>query len=92
VSLSENIEGSVELNQNTLCIYRLSKGHNAGITEYINLENSRNDKVDDQKDNTCMLSILLKLPPLVLPHYSIYSIKEKFELNQKTLCACKLSK
>jgi len=41
VSLSENIEGSVELNQNTLCVHGLSKGYNTGITEQIHLENSR---------------------------------------------------
>ena len=37
MNLSENIEWSVELNQNTLCTYGLSKGCNSGMTEYINL-------------------------------------------------------
>jgi len=49
--LSENVEGSVELNHITLCVDRLSKGCNTGITEYINLENSGNYKGDDQKGN-----------------------------------------
>ena len=49
VSLSENVEGSVELNQNMLCVYGLSKGYNTGRSEYINLESSGNDKGDDQK-------------------------------------------
>ena len=30
-----------------------------------------------------MLPILLQLPPLLLPDYSIYSIEAKFELNQR---------
>ena len=38
MSLSGNVEGSVELNQNMLCEYGLSKGRNSGMTEYINLE------------------------------------------------------
>jgi len=59
VSLSENVEGSVELNQNMLCVYGLSKGCNTGITEYVNLENSGNDKEHDQKGNVCLLPILL---------------------------------
>ena len=45
MSLSE----SVELDQNTLYVYRLPKGHNTGITEYIKLENSGNDKGDDPR-------------------------------------------
>jgi hypothetical protein len=44
VSLSEKVEGSVELNQNTLCVYGLSKGRNSGTTVYINLELSGYDK------------------------------------------------
>jgi hypothetical protein len=34
-----------------LCVYGLPKGCNIGMTEYINLEFSGNDKGDDQKDN-----------------------------------------
>ena len=49
-------------------MYGLSKGCNTGTTKYINLENSGNNKGDDQKDNTCTPSILLQLPPLLLPH------------------------
>jgi len=49
VSLSENVEGRIELNQNPLCLYGLSKGCNTRITEYINLENSGNDKGGDKK-------------------------------------------
>ena len=44
MSLSGNVEGSVELNQNRLCAYGLSKGFNAGISECINLEDSGNNK------------------------------------------------
>ena len=55
MSLSENAEWSVELNQNTLCVYGLSKGYNTGITEHINLENTGNEKRGDQKDKICML-------------------------------------
>jgi hypothetical protein len=89
VRLSESFEGSVELNENTLCVYGLSKGCNTGITEYINLKNSGNNKGHDQKGNICMLSILVQL---LLLNYSIYSIVGKFEPNAKTLCACTLSK
>ena len=46
--MAEKVEWSVELNQNTLCVYGLSKGRNAGMTEYINLELSVNDKGNDQ--------------------------------------------
>ena len=81
MTLSENIEGSVELNRSMLCVYGLSKGYNTGITECINLENCGNDKGDDQKGNICTISILLQLPPLLLLHYFIFSIKRKFELN-----------
>ena len=70
----------------------MSKGCSIGITEYINLKNSGNNKEEDQKGNICMLPILLQLPQLLLPDYYIYSIEGKFELNQKTLRACKLSK
>jgi hypothetical protein len=35
VRLSENVERSVGLNQNKLCVYGLSKGCNTEITEYI---------------------------------------------------------
>ena len=38
VSLSKNVEGSVELNQNMLCIYRSSNVFNSAITEYTNLQ------------------------------------------------------
>ena len=88
MTVSENVERSDELNRNTSCVYGLSKGCKTRKPEYINLENSRNNKGDDPKGNMCMLSILLQL----LPQYSIYSIKGKFELNPKTLCACTLSK
>ena len=47
MSLSGNVDGSVELNQNILCVYELSKRCNSGRTEYINLELSGNDKGDD---------------------------------------------
>ena len=67
------------------------------MTEHINLKFSGNDKGDDQKGNIWMLPRLLQLPALLLlalllPHYYIYNIKGKFELNQKTLCACTLTK
>jgi hypothetical protein len=61
------------------------------MTEYINLEFSGNDKGDDQKDNIWKLPLILQLTTqllLQLPHYSIYNLEGKFELNQKTLCAC----
>ena len=48
MSLSVNAEESVELNQNMLCVYGLSKGCNSGMTQYINIEFSENDKEDDQ--------------------------------------------
>ena len=38
VNLSESLEEVVHLNQNTLFAYALSKGHNSGIAECINLE------------------------------------------------------
>ena len=44
VSLAEKIEGSVEITQKLLCVYRLSKGRNLGLTEYSNLELSGNNK------------------------------------------------
>ena len=44
VKLSENAEGSVELNQNMLCAYMLSKGENSGMTEGIKLELLENDE------------------------------------------------
>ena len=65
---------------------------NTGITEYINLENLGNDRGYDQKDTICMLPMLLQLPPLLLPDCSLYSIEGKYELIQKMLCACILSK
>ena len=37
LSLSEDIEGSVEPDQNILCLYGLSKGYNTGIIEHNNL-------------------------------------------------------
>jgi hypothetical protein len=49
VGLPENVEWSVELNRNMLCVYGLSKGRNSGMTEYINLELSGNDNGDDKK-------------------------------------------
>ena len=73
-----------ELNQNTLCVYGLSKLRNTGITEYINLENSGNYKRYDLKGNICILTILLQLLPLLLPHYFIYNIEGKFELSVKS--------
>ena len=45
VKLLENVEGSVELNQNTICVYRLSKGCNSGMSEYVNLEISGDDQL-----------------------------------------------
>ena len=48
MSLSGNVEGSVELNDNMLCVYGLSKGCDSGRTEYTNSEFSGNDKGDDQ--------------------------------------------
>ena len=44
VSLSENVKESVELDQYTLCAYRLSNGRNSRMTNYIDLELSGNDK------------------------------------------------
>jgi hypothetical protein len=38
MGLSGNVEGSVELNQNLLCVHGLSKGFISGMTEYVNLE------------------------------------------------------
>ena len=51
MSLFENVEGIVELNQNLLYAYGLSKGWNKRIAEYINLESSGNDMGDDGKVN-----------------------------------------
>ena len=48
MNLRGNVEESVELNRNTLCVYELSKGCNSGMTENINLGFSGNDKRDDQ--------------------------------------------
>ena len=47
MSLLKNAKGSVEINQSMLCVCGLSKGRNSGMTEYINLELSGNDKGDD---------------------------------------------
>ena len=44
MSFSEKVEGSVEVTQKVLCVYRLSKGRNLGLTEYSNLELSGNNK------------------------------------------------
>ena len=49
VSLSENVEGSDELNQDALCVYRLSKKRNSGMIKYNNLKLGGNDNRDDQK-------------------------------------------
>jgi hypothetical protein len=38
MSLSVNVEGSVELNHNMLCVYGLSDGFDSGMTECINLD------------------------------------------------------
>ena len=67
-SLSEKVKASIELNQNTLCVYNLSKNFNSGMSEHVNLELSRKDKGDDQltKSNICTLLLLLQLPPLLL--------------------------
>jgi hypothetical protein len=51
MNLSENVEGSIELNQNTLCPYRLSKGRNSRMTKYIILELSENDEGDNKVTN-----------------------------------------
>jgi len=48
ISLSLNVEGSVEQNHNILCVYGLSKGCNSGMTKYINSVFSGNNKGDDQ--------------------------------------------
>jgi ribonuclease PH len=48
VSLSENVEGSVELNQNTICVNGSSKGPISGMTEYTTFELSGKAKGDDQ--------------------------------------------
>ena len=48
MSFSGNVEGSVEVNHNMLCVYGLSKGWNSRMTEYIYLELSKKDKGDDQ--------------------------------------------
>ena len=86
--LSGNVEASVELNKKIYMSKNFIKGIHSGMTEYVNLELSGNDKGDDQKSNICMLPILLQL----LPRYFICNIARKLEPNQKTLCACKLSK
>ena len=65
MSLLENAEGSVELNQNTLCAYGLSKGRKTRVTEYVNFELAESGKGDDQKANMCSL-ILLSLLNLLL--------------------------
>ena len=44
VRISENSDGTIELNQNTLCLYRLSKGCKSRMKEYISLKLSGNDK------------------------------------------------
>ena len=90
VSLSENADGNIELNENRLCVYGTSKGRNSGMTENSNLELSGNDKGDDQKGNICKLPLPLQLPPLLLlpqllPHYFIYNVEGKFELNEKNI-------
>jgi len=54
------------------------------------LENLGNDNGYDPKANMSMLPKRLQIPPLLIPDYSIDSTEGKFELNQKTLCACKL--
>ena len=59
------------------------------MTRYMNLELSGNDKGDDQKGNIFMLPLIMLL---LLPHYSIYNIEGKIELNQKMPYACTLSK
>jgi hypothetical protein len=53
MSVSESIEGNFELNQNTLCVYGLSKGRSSGVTEYINLlKTKRNcNKYSSQTQN-----------------------------------------
>ena len=45
--LSENVEGSVKVNQNSLCVCRLSEGCNSVMTECTKLEFSRNDDGDN---------------------------------------------
>ena len=47
MSLSLTVEGIVELSQNILFVYELSKRCNLGMTEYIDLEPSGNNKGDD---------------------------------------------
>ena len=86
------LSGVLKKNRNILCAQGLLKWCNTVMTEYINLENSGNDKGGDQKGKICRLSILLQLPPLLLLNYSICIIQGKFEVNQKTLCAGTLSK
>ena len=39
---------SIELNQNTVCVYELSIGCNSGMSKYINLELSGNDEGNGQ--------------------------------------------
>ena len=48
VRISQNVERRVKLNINTLFVYSLLKGRTSGMTEYINLEFSGNDKGHDQ--------------------------------------------
>ena len=38
VNLPANVDGSVELNQNMLCVYGFLNGYNSGMTEHTNLE------------------------------------------------------
>ena len=57
MNLSKTVEEVVfELNQNTLCIYVLSKGNNSGISGNINLELSGKDKGDDQLTKSSMFA------------------------------------
>ena len=55
MNLSVNVEGIFELNHCILCLYGLLKGCSSGMTEYINLEFSGNDKGDDQLTKKAIL-------------------------------------
>ena len=63
MSLSKNVEGSVEVNQNTVYVLGLSKNHNSEMNEYINSEFSESDKGDDQLTKKAIFTIQ---PPLFL--------------------------
>ena len=82
-AFQRTVRGSVDLNLNTfLCI--LSKRCNIGITGYINLENSGNDKGDCQF-SCCQYDYSYD-------HYYFETFKFTISRKSKDVCACTLSK